>query len=202
MRRFRFERDQHSYLLAHALQRSLLSQLCGVAPRELRFEAGTHGRPELVWPERAPRLRFNISHTHGLVACALSFEHDVGVDVEHVERRLDIDQLAPSVFSQRERDAMAQLNDAGRRQRFFELWTLKESYIKAVGLGLALPLRSITFYDLEQPAPRVALAAPITDDPSRWSLHVRRLGREHMLASAYGAEVSRVTVEEIDPTRA
>src|SRR5258706_660501 len=88
-RRFHFERDRHSYLAAHALTRSVLGELVACAPEQLRFAAGPHGRPELCEPEPEPRLRFNLSHTHGMVACGVALEHDIGVDVEYVERRLE-----------------------------------------------------------------------------------------------------------------
>jgi 4'-phosphopantetheinyl transferase len=194
--RFRFVEDQQTYLLAHALTRSLLAELCGVAPRALRFENGAHGRPELAWPERTPPLRFNLSHTRGLVACAVALEHDVGVDVEHADRRVDIDQLARSVFSDAERAALARLEGDARRARFFELWTLKEAYIKAVGKGLALRLQAISLELDALPVPRIAFAAPVEDDPQAWSLHVERPGPGHTLAVALRvSEPLRLSVE-------
>jgi len=195
--RFRFVEDRQSYLLAHALVRSVLGQLCGAEPAALRFEAGPHGRPELCWPERAPRLRFNLSHTRGLVACAVALERDVGIDVEHIDRRVDIDQVARSVFSDAERSALGRLAQERRRLRFFELWTLKEAYIKAVGKGLALPLRAITL-DLDSPrAPRIAFDAPLDDSPDAWWLDVRRQGPAHVLAMALKrSDPSPITLQE------
>lgn len=183
--RFRFLEDRQSYLLAHALVRSALSRLCGVEPGALAFESGEHGRPELIEPACQPRLRFNLSHTRGLVACAVGLEHDLGVDVEHIERRLEIDSLAASVFSEHERAALDQLPDERRRERFFQLWTLKEAYIKAVGVGLSLPLRAITLEPEAAQGPAIAFdAAAIADDPRAWWFAVRRVGSGHMLAVA------------------
>lgn len=194
--RFRFPDDQRSYLLAHALTRSVLAGLCGVPARELRFVNGAHGRPELSYPKPAPQLRFNLSHTHGLVACAVALERDVGVDVEHMDRRVEIDQLAPSVFSAAECAALARLPSDEKRARFFELWTLKEAYIKAVGKALALPLRAITLAPDALPTPRIAFAPPLEDDAEAWSLHVARPAPSHALALALRAvPPSRFTVE-------
>ena len=198
--RFHFERDRDSYVLAHALARTLLGRLTGVEPRALRFALGAHGRPELEWPAQSPRLRFNISHTHGLVACALALEHDVGVDVEHVERRLEIGRVAPSVFSPDERRALASLDGDALRTRFFQLWTLKEAYIKARGMGLALPLREITFQLDERERPALALGAVLDDSAERWWLDVRPLGDCHMLALALASRPRSVAVCEHDPT--
>lgn len=197
--RFFFEPDRQSYLAAHALTRGVLAELLGVAPAELCFLLGPHGRPELSYPDRQPRLRFNLSHTRGLVACAVTLEHAIGVDVEQLERRVEIDQLARSVFSEAERKALAGLSPERRRVRFFELWTLKESYIKAVGQGLALPLRSITLTLDSGQQPCIALGAPIADDGAEWWLHVREPVREYMLAVAVHASSVRLTVRELTP---
>jgi 4'-phosphopantetheinyl transferase len=198
--RFRFQEDRDSYLLAHALARSILAGLCGADPLALRFEAGEHGRPELVSPRCEPRLRFNLSHTRGLVACAVALDHDVGVDVEHLDRRVQIDQLAPSVFSDAERAALARLSDDARRVRFFELWTLKEAYIKAVGKGLALRLQSITLELDAGPRPQIAFAPPLDDDPRAWWFDVRQPLDGYMLAAALRLPApSRISVRAWPP---
>jgi 4'-phosphopantetheinyl transferase len=198
--RFRFERDRQSYLCAHALTRGVLAQLLGAEPDELRFELGPHGRPEICWPDRRPRLRFNLSHTRGLVACGLSLEHDVGVDVEQLDRRVEIDQLAPSVFSLSERSELARLGTEQKRERFFQLWTLKEAYIKAVGTGLSTPLRAISVELGLAHAPRLHFAEPLIDDGTRWLLHVRRIASAHMLAVAVNAATVDLNVGELLPT--
>lgn len=198
--RFRFAEDRQSYLMAHALVRHVLSQLCGVAPGELRFASGEHGRPELSAPQRTPRLRFNLSHTRGLVACGVALEHDVGVDVEHIDRRLEVDRLAESVFSESERAALYALPPERRRERFFELWTLKESYIKAVGVGISMPLRAISIDPTAGAAPTIAFDAPLADDAGAHYLHVRRVGASHMLAAVVRHAVpALVRVEGLTP---
>jgi len=182
--RFHFEVDRHSYLAAHALTRSVLAALAGVQPRELHFEEGEYGRPELSAPRLAPPLRFNLSHTRGLVACAVALDQAVGVDVERISRRVEIDQLARSVFSATERAELDELDDEAKRLRFFQLWTLKESYIKAVGRGLSLPLRSISVqFDAGRPR-RLDFAPPLVDDGATWWLSVHALGNDHLLAVA------------------
>jgi 4'-phosphopantetheinyl transferase len=194
--RFRFEQDRRSYLTAHALTRSVLARLLGVEPSELGFELGAHGRPELAAPSRQPPLRFNLSHTRGLVACAVALEADVGVDVEHLERSVEIDSLAARVFSDAERAGLAKLTGAAKRRRFFELWTLKEAYIKAVGVGLSLPLQEISL-ELGQPQPSLLFGAAIEDDPARWFLAARPIGA-YALAAAVAIPVpTRVEVREL-----
>jgi 4'-phosphopantetheinyl transferase len=193
--RFRFDDDRDAFVLAHALVNATLSELLERPVGSLRFTLGEHGRPELSQPHGAARLRFNLAHTHGLVAAAFALEHDVGIDVEHIDRRVRVAELAPRVFSDAERAGLdAQPSDRARRERFFELWTLKEAYVKAIGKGLAAPLREITFEraSASEP-PRMSFGPGIADDAARFSLGVRTLGDGHALAWAFACpEPTRV----------
>ena len=183
-RRFRFDADRLCYLVAHALTRRALSSVSDVQPEAWRFSVGKHGKPEVANPTKGVSLRFNLSHTRGLVACALAFEADVGVDVEHVTRTVEISRVARSVFSPPELDELASEGDeAGQRTCFFRFWTLKEAYIKAVGAGLGMPLRRIAF-DVSSPsAPRISFSG-IDDDPDAWLFHLHEPTPEHQLAIA------------------
>ena len=183
MQRFRFLEDRHSYLLAHALVRSVLSAVCQVPAQALRIEEN-RGRPELCFPQYCPRLRFNLSHTRGLAACALSLQHDVGIDVERVDYSFDIDGVATSVLSHAERVALSRFTGTARYTYFFKLWTLKEAYIKAVGKGLALPLEAITLQLESDATPRITFTEPMKDDTSMWWLHVADMEGTHSLAVA------------------
>jgi 4'-phosphopantetheinyl transferase len=185
--RFRFESDRDIYLVAHALVRRLLSRICGAALDSFAFTAGEHGRPEISTPAHATGVRFNLSHTHGLVACAVARGAEIGVDVEYVERKVEIMSVANHVFSEAEVAGLAALGGEPQRERFFELWTLKEAYIKAIGKGLSAPLRAITF-DPSQPDPvPVRFGAEVADDASRWCLRRFDVGSQHRLALALAA---------------
>ncbi len=123
----------------------MLSRYADVAPRDWPFRIDEHGRPELAArPAGTPDLRFNVSHTNGLVACAVTVGREVGVDVEHTGRRL-VHDVAERFFSPREVADLRACPAADQPVVFFDYWTLKESYIKARGLGLALPLRQFSF---------------------------------------------------------
>lgn len=185
MDRFRFDVDKHIYLVAHALVRGALSRLLGGNPADFRFDIMERGRPELAAPSSQSGMRFNLSHTKGRVACAFAMGREVGVDVERVDRRVDIMGLARSVLSPSEISDLESQSEAGVRARFFELWTLKEAYIKAVGQGLGLPLREISF-SFPGPPPvsfaTVCLSDLIEDDGSRLQYHCQELAPKHQLA--------------------
>ena len=197
--RFRFDDDRHTYLVAHALVRSTLGGILGAVPSSLEFEIGEHGKPELRHHDYAG-VRFNLSHTRGLVACALTHGDDVGVDVEQIDRKLEIDNLARSVLSDDEQSALAPLLGSARRERFFRHWTLKEAYVKAVGRGISLPLRSLHVEIAEARSPAFEFRAPFEDDTRLWSLASEALNGSHVLGIAVRRSGPfRLTIERVEP---
>jgi 4'-phosphopantetheinyl transferase len=158
-----------------------------VPPTLWRFSLNTYGCPTIATPP-GTGLQFNLSHTDGLVACAVTRGMDVGVDVEQAERRVEIEWLARRSFAPTEAASVLAAPPEDQRELFFAYWTLKEAYIKARGMGLALPLDSFAF-DLSQPSPRVAFTDKCPDDPGRWSFFRTRPTPEHRLALAVSSRV-------------
>jgi|TARA_B100002003_G_scaffold66887_1_gene62248 4'-phosphopantetheinyl transferase len=182
--RFRFERDRHTCLITRVLVRTTLSRYCDVLPEQWRFRANDHGRPEILEP--ASPLRFNLSHTNGLVVCVVSHDREVGVDVESLERMGHWLDLAERYFAPREAAALRRLAAEQQPARFLEYWTLKESYIKARGLGLAIPLADFSF-DLPAGSPddiAIRFTRAIDDASSRWQFSLERFGAGHLIATA------------------
>jgi len=140
--RFVFERDRNIFIAAHALLRHALGTALGERP--LCFRVGRHGKPELDGMLR-DSVRFNLSHTHGMAACAVCRDYPVGIDVEAIDRSIDIEPLARRYFAAAEYDRMTAAAPEQRREIFFRLWTLKEAIIKAIGDGLSLPLEDFAF---------------------------------------------------------
>ena len=173
-------RDQ--FVAARALLRTQLSRYTNTPISNWMFEANRFGRPYIAEPVDHRHIRFNLSHTNGLVACAISFEREIGVDIENVTRELDVFSLAKSSFAPQETEALARLDPDLGRSRFFSYWTLKESYIKARGMGLSLPLDAFWF-ELGQ-TPRLYCDARCQDSPARWQFFLERPTSEHQLALA------------------
>lgn len=163
--RFHFAADRLSYVAAHAMGRVLLSEFAGGPPQDWRFVEGPHGKPEAMMPAGAPRLRLNLSHTRGLAAAALAVEHDIGIDVERLDRSGDFAEIAQRFFAPEECAALAAVPPERAAETFLAFWTLKEAYIKAVGAGLSLPLDSFAF-SLEPLA--IRFAPGTADDPAGW----------------------------------
>ena len=141
--RYKFSHDRHDALITRAFVRDLLSYYADIAPNDWRFDKGEKDKPEIVNPPLP--LRFNISHTKGLIICVVTLEDDIGCDVENTTRNNDVLAIANRYFSAIETKELFSLPEEEQRHRFFDYWTLKESYIKAWGLGLAIPLKDFSF---------------------------------------------------------
>lgn len=181
--RFRFEKHRQQFLVSHALVRVTLSRYAPVPPASWRFSTNAYGRPEISG-EGLPRLRFNLSHTDGMAVCAVALDMEVGADVEHSGRPGQTVELADSFFASSEVKALRALPPERQRERFFDYWTLKESYIKARGAGLSLPLDQFAFHLEPGKPPRISFDARLADDPESWQFVQIRLSAEHPAAVA------------------
>jgi 4'-phosphopantetheinyl transferase len=180
--RFYFERDRARYRVTRALVRSVLSRYAPIAPQDWRFDATTYGQPLIVNPEpEAQSLAFNLTHTSDLVVLAVTRQRAIGVDTENITRGALLD-VADRFFAPSECEHLWALPSEQHTTRFFELWTLKESYIKARGMGLSIPLHKFAF-DLREPGAVSLATLPELQDPAeRWALRHLWATPEHPVA--------------------
>ncbi len=148
--RFHFEKDRHSYLVSHALVRKVLSSYCTIRPEEWCFTTNEYGKPDISADIKSPPLKFNLSHTDGMIACVVSFDIDCGVDVENIQRKSKVVSVAERMFAQQEVDKMQCVTEAESQSKFFDFWTLREAYVKALGTGLGGSSKEFYFTLVEQ----------------------------------------------------
>ncbi len=177
-RRYLSDEARQQYVATRVLVRRVLGGYLGCAPASLRFAEGEHGRPHLATPSP---VRFNLSNTRGLVVCLACAHYEVGVDVELASRAPELLGLAPNVFAPAELQGLRDLDAPSRPRRAVDLWTLKEAYIKARGLGLAIPLDGFAFR-LEDEA-RVDIDASLGDHGDAWQFRTLALG-PHIVSTA------------------
>jgi len=198
MRRLVREGDRHTFAVTRALVRHTLSEYGATAPRDWRFETNAYGCPSVA-PAQAgdPPLSFNLSHTDGLVALAVTRGHAVGIDVERADRVVR-EQVAERFFAPSEVADLHALPVDEQPRAFFEYWTLKEAYIKARGLGLAIPLADFAFA-LRPPAPpTITFVAGFDDRPGRWQFWQAWPTAAHRLSLAVAREGADLTVTITD----
>jgi 4'-phosphopantetheinyl transferase len=193
-RRFRFELHRREFLVTHALLRLTLARYGPTEAAAWRFHRGPHGKPSVSPP---CGLSFNVSNHPSLVVCAVAAGAEVGVDVEPLARGPSILELAPTVFSARERAALARLSPAERHERAVSLWTAKEAYLKARGEGLALPLDLITMvFDEGRPFEPSVEVDPSIDDGVRWALRLIDV-EQHRVAVALASDALQVRLARL-----
>lgn len=144
--RYRSCADRRRFAAGRGALRTLLGAYLEVPPREVAFSVEEGGRPVLADPARRGRVRFNVSHSGGLVLLAFAAGMDVGVDVERLARDVDCIPMARHFFPAGEHAALEALPPAERRRAFLTAWTCREAGLKAIGSGLAVPLGAV---DLE-----------------------------------------------------
>jgi 4'-phosphopantetheinyl transferase len=142
--RFHFDRDKNRYVVARAVLRLINGRYLSLPPQQITFTYTEYDKPALAPTQSAfpdgGRLQFNVSHSGGLAMMAFCRDAEVGIDVE--KRRLldDGEQIAERFFSASEVAVFKSLPTEQRNEAFFNCWTRKEAYIKAIGEGLSCPL--------------------------------------------------------------
>ncbi|MGH3663924.1 MAG: 4'-phosphopantetheinyl transferase family protein [Micromonosporaceae bacterium] len=164
--RFVQEADQARYLVSHALARLAVARALQMAPAKVLFSrtcrrcGGDHGKPQPPAP-----AELSISHSGQRVAVAVTSHTPVGVDVEQVDRRLELEQLAPSILTPYEQTELSRLPADARQDGLLRYWTRKEAVLKATGYGLMVAPDTIAVSAPDQPPRLVSWAAPDAQHP-------------------------------------
>lgn len=167
--RFYFEKHRHQYLATRVLLRCALSMYKDAPPPiDWNFSTNKYGRLYITNSKFSDDLYFNLSHTENMIALAVSKVHQIGIDVEWICREDMGLEIAEHCFSSFEIKQMLSLQKEKRVDRFFDLWTLKESYIKARGMGLSIPLDSFGFDFTSLGNVEIQFLNGNQDDPRKW----------------------------------
>lgn len=186
-------RDQ--FVMSRSFLRIVLGKYLGVDAAELRFQLAGNGKPEL--PESG--LYFNLSHTEGTTAMAVTRAGRVGVDVERIRENLKPLELAERFFSSKEVEWLKSQPAAEQFSAFFACWAAKESYIKGWGEGLSMPLQEFGLIPL---GGNTKLQLEVYRNPEAarsWSVWQLDLGAELRSAVAVEAKESVVRVGRWSP---
>jgi 4'-phosphopantetheinyl transferase len=167
--KFVFEKDRRRYLVTRSLVRYVLSRYVPIRPADWRFKVTAFGRPFIINPHPAVSgLTFNISHSDQVALLGVTREGRLGIDIEDLRRNVPLD-IAGSFFSSGEVRQLRSLPIASQPPRFLDFWTLKESYIKARGEGLSLPLDKFGFDLSGEGVLQAYFDASLNDLPVNWT---------------------------------
>jgi 4'-phosphopantetheinyl transferase len=170
--RYRFEHDRDEFIVGRLGLRLLLAERIGVEPAALELVAGTAGNPELSsLPD--PPVRFNLSHSRGIVGYATWSVGSVGIDIEATEHIADDQALVQALLTPEERDLYLAVSVRERRSFLARYWTAKEAYLKATLVGLG---RSPGSFNI---GPFRGAKHDVEIDGTLWSLHRIEAGARH-----------------------
>jgi 4'-phosphopantetheinyl transferase len=196
--RLRFAKDQRRYLITRALVRATLSRYVPVAAQDVVFTDDAFGKPRVA-SIGAEWLSFSVSHTDSLIVLGVTIDRAFGVDTENVRVREACLDVADRFFAADEMRALIELPPDQRSERLFEYWTLKESHIKARGMGLSIPLDQ--FSVMLPAADRIVLSvqSTLSDRASRWQFWHCRPSAAHIVAVC--AERLESGIQQVRATR-
>jgi phosphopantetheinyl transferase len=131
--KFRFQKDRESFIVTHGYLRQFLGKFLDLKPRLIEFKLNAFGKPVLV--DQYRKINFNLTHSAGISVLAFDVESETGVDVEKIDPEFDYTQIANRYFTGIENKYIHE-STTGSRSKFYELWTRKEAFIKAIGSGI------------------------------------------------------------------
>lgn len=182
---FYFDDLQHHYLITRALVRIVLSKYISyVKPEEWQFSREAYGKPFIANPKLADILSFNISHTPGAIVLALVKKTEIGIDIENIDRKTNIKSIYQSAFSSEEILLLENTPLHHKKKLFYRLWTLKEAYVKAKGLGLSLSFNQFSFSFPSNEKILISFNPLIEDQPHHWQFIEYELYHSYYLSLA------------------
>jgi 4'-phosphopantetheinyl transferase len=142
--RFHFAHDQRRFVVRRAVLRQLLAAQLGLRPEEIKIDSAHFQKPKIIAAQNPRRLQFSSSHSGDWALIALAQNCEVGVDVEQCRPLPDAADFVKNYFSDWEIAEFARLSAPARTEGFFNCWTRKEAFVKALGLGFAYPLKQFS----------------------------------------------------------
>ncbi len=164
--RYKFEKDRFHYITGRALLRNILSRYLNQFPGEIVFSYSDKGKPFIKDTE----VKFNLAHSGGRAVYAVANNMDIGIDIEFMRELPDALQIAKRFFSEKEVVEFSEIREVDIRTAFFNCWTRKEAFIKAVGEGLSYPLKDFSVTLKPGDKPEILWIKDKAEEVKYWSL--------------------------------
>jgi len=186
--------DRDQYIAGRGILRTIISAYLRLSPGELRFAYNEYGKPAVSDDQNDRALNFNLSHSNGLALYAITRGRLVGIDIEYIREDFATIDIAEHFFSKDEVRSLMAVPTDRRVEAFFNCWSRKESYIKAIGMGVSYPLDGFTVSLAPNEAPALLKVAADESEPSRWQMHELKAGKGY--AASLIIEASPVVLKQ------
>jgi len=174
--------DRDHFIVARGALRKILSTYLSIPPHELRFDYNKYGKPTLSGGKNHDALNFNLSHSHDLALYAVTRGRNVGIDIEYIREDFATLEIAERFFSKNEVEMLKSLPSNQRTIGFFNCWSRKESFIKALGMGVSYPLDRFTVSLAPDDAPALLKVDDQGQEPLNWIMYELMAGSEYAAA--------------------
>ncbi len=141
--KYLFPHLRDHFIAGRGMLRVLLGRYLDCPPEDLNFGFNDWGKPTLHAASGQDTVHFNLSHSNGVVLFAFQKKEPVGIDVQHLDDAINLLQAGALVFSPDEMEILNNLPPENLQTVFYQFWTRKEAYIKALGKGFSAPLTQI-----------------------------------------------------------
>lgn len=192
--KYRFLKDKYAHGIGRFAIRWLSAEILGQGPGSIQIEKGQYGKPFLT---DFPELQINISHSGDLILIGLCRDNAIGVDVEKYKWDIDHLDLANAVFSKLEIHSLRRLTKANRIHGFYRCWTKKESYIKAKGKGLQIPLDQFSVPIMDDGRSHLHQVTWDPDECFRWQTFNFSVKTGYAAACCSSPEVKAIAHDDI-----
>ena len=178
-----FKKNQHHFLATRALLRKTLARYTRITPKQLQFSRALHGKPFLT--DTPTPLYFNLSHSGSFAALVVSSRGEVGVDIETARKRSYL-KIVERFFHKDEVTQLYNCDETEREKLFYRMWTLKEAFFKATGMGISQGLDKVCFY-LDDNNIAVQFSDELHVQKNDWQFHQELVAPSTMAAIALHA---------------
>jgi len=165
--RFKFSKDRNCFIGSHVALRILLGKYCDCAPRAIAYEYTAYNKPTLI--DNNP-IQFNLSHSHNQAIIAITKNHPIGIDIEYMQEKKILTELAKRFFSSQEYEEYKSLATSQKTLGFYNCWTRKEAFVKALGIGITCPLKSFSVNLTPEIDAKILSVQNNQDDVNQWKL--------------------------------
>ncbi len=184
--RYFYPKDKNRFIVSRGALRIILGRYLNVAPSAVEFEIGENKKPHIK--NDSPGLHFNLSHSGDWILLAVS-NSPIGADVEFINPDYGYQEVLADNFSEAE---ISYINQESSLERFFMLWTRKESLTKATAKGLDEDLKLIPSLDGDQLIPATVIAS-IND----WVVDTFKLNGDYFASIARSAQAENTRFWDI-----
>lgn len=205
MNNFHQKQQQKQYLLTRVFLRSVLSQyIKNILPIDWVFSKNSYGKPFISNKPLSKSIKFNLSHTEKLIVLAIVLDNEIGVDTEYTLKNFEYLDIAKIYFSENELIYLLNSPDDKQKNCFFDIWTLKEAFVKATGKGLTFPLNQ---FSLELPRENnigVLISEENNIKSEAWQFWKTNINNTHKISIAinkiHKVPEYNITMREFTPT--